>query len=316
MAEGLRCVVTGGAGFVGSHLCDRLLSDGHEVVAIDDFFTGNRENVAHLADEPRFTLVEHDVTEPLPELGGRIDRIFHLACPASPPQYQKDPVFTLRTSFLGTLHALERGLRDGARVLHASTSEVYGDPHVHPQREDYWGYVNPVGPRACYDEGKRAAEALCVAYRDSRGVEVRIARIFNTYGPRMNEHDGRVVSNFVVQALRGEPITLYGDGSQTRSFCYVSDMVDGLVRLAEHPEPLGPVNLGNPDELTIAELAREVIAQTGSESGLVHRDLPQDDPQRRRPDIGLARARLGYEPRVSLAEGLGPTIAWFRSRLG
>ncbi len=313
MAE--RCLVTGGAGFVGSHLCDRLLADGHEVVAIDDFFTGARDNVAHLEGDRRFRLVEHDVTVPLPELGGRFGRIFNLACPASPPQYQKDPVFTLRTSFLGAMHALERGQSDGARVLHASTSEVYGDPQVHPQNEGYWGYVNPVGPRACYDEGKRAAEALCVSYRDSRGVEVRIARIFNTYGPRMNEADGRVVSNFVVQALRGEPITIYGNGEQTRSFCYVSDLVDGVVRLMDHPEPLGPVNLGNPGEFTIEELAREVLRQTGSASDLVHRELPQDDPQRRRPDITLAHEKLGYEPRVTLSEGLEPTIAWFRERL-
>ena len=307
--------MTGGAGFLGSHLVDRLIADGHSVVAVDNYYTGSPDNVAHLGNEPRFELVEHDVTEPLPKLGGAFDRVYNLACPASPPQYQRDPVFTLRTSFLGTLHVLERAQADRARVLHASTSEVYGDPQVHPQPEGYWGYVNSVGPRACYDEGKRSAEALCVSYRDARGVEIRIARIFNTYGPRMNAEDGRVVSNFVAQALRGEPLTVYGGGKQTRSFCYVTDQVDGLVRLADHPAPIGPVNVGNPVELTVAELARRVLELTGSESELVDREMPVDDPKRRQPDIALARDALGFEPKVSLAEGLPPTIEWFRQHL-
>jgi len=310
----MRCLVTGGAGFLGSHLVDRLVAGGHDVVAVDDFYTGDRQNVAHLRDA-RFELVAHDVREPLPVLGGAFERIYNLACPASPPQYQKDPVFTLQTSLLGAIHVLERAARDGARVMHASTSEVYGDPEVHPQTESYWGHVNPIGPRACYDEGKRAAEALCVAYRDSRGVDVRLARIFNTYGPRMNAEDGRVVSNFVVQALRGEPLTVYGDGGQTRSFCYVSDLVDGFVRLCEHPEPIGPVNLGNPGEFTIEELAREVLSLTCSRSELVREPLPKDDPQRRRPDITLARERLGFEPKIALREGLGATVEHFRRTL-
>ena len=311
----MRCLVTGGAGFLGSHLADRLLGAGDEVIALDDFYTGDRRNVAHLTGESRFALVDHDVREPLPDLGGRFDRIYNLACPASPPQYQKDPVFTLETSLLGAMHVLERAKRDDARVMHASTSEVYGDPAVHPQPESYWGHVNPVGPRACYDEGKRAAEALCVAWRDTRGVDVRMVRIFNTYGPRMNPEDGRVVSNFVVQALRNEPITIYGDGQQTRSFCYVSDLIDGFVRLMERDTPLHVVNIGNPGEFTIEELAREVLSQTGSKSELVREALPQDDPQRRRPDITLAREELGFEPKVSLREGLAPTIEHFRERL-
>jgi UDP-glucuronate decarboxylase len=308
----LRCLVTGGAGFVGSHLVDRLLGDGHRVVGMDNFYTGFRRNIAHLEREPRFELVEHDVTRPFGDLG-RFDWVFNLACPASPPHYQRDPVFTTLTCFNGALHCLQLAEAQGARVLQASTSEVYGDPRVHPQPEDYRGFVNCVGPRACYDEGKRVAETLCAEFRQRRGVDARIARIFNTYGPRMDPGDGRVVSNFVVQALRGEALTVYGDGKQTRSFCYVEDLVDGLMRLMTHADEVGPVNLGNDGEYTMLELARLVLDKTGSDSELVFQGLPADDPTRRRPDLTRARERLGYEPRVALADGLDRTIEHFRA---
>ncbi len=308
----LRCLVTGAAGFVGSHLVDRLLGEGHEVVGLDNFYTGSRRNIDHLASEPRFTLVEHDVTERLPELGA-VEWIFNLACPASPPHYQRDPVFTTLTCFNGALFGLELAQAHGARFLQASTSEVYGDPRVHPQPESYRGFVNCVGPRACYDEGKRVAETLCAEFRQRRGVDARIARIFNTYGPRMDAGDGRVVSNFVVQALAGEPLTVYGDGTQTRSFCYVDDLVDGLVRLMAHADERGPVNLGNDGEFTMLELAEVVHPATGSASRLVHEPLPADDPVRRRPDLTLARGRLGYAPRVALREGIAKTIEHFRA---
>ena len=310
-----RCLVTGAAGFVGSHLVDRLLSDGHDVVGLDNFYTGFRRNIAHLEREPRFTLVEHDVTKPLPELG-RFEWIFNLACPASPPHYQRDPVFTTLTCFNGALYCLELAERERARLLQASTSEVYGDPRVHPQPESYRGFVNCVGPRACYDEGKRVAETLCAEFRQRRGVDARIARIFNTYGPRMDPGDGRVVSNFIVQALKGEPLTVYGDGTQTRSFCYVDDLVDGLMKLMAHENEAGPVNLGNDGEFTMLELAEIVLAATGSASRLVHAPLPADDPVRRRPDLTLARERLGYVPRVELRDGIAQTVEYFRTIVG
>jgi UDP-glucuronate decarboxylase len=307
-----RSLVTGAAGFVGSHLVDRLLAEGHAVVGLDNFYTGFPRNLAHLASEPRFELVEHDVTRPFPELG-RFDFVFNLACPASPPHYQRDPIFTTLTCFNGALFALELAQASGARFLQASTSEVYGDPRVHPQPESYRGFVNCVGPRACYDEGKRVAETLCSEYRARRSVDARIARIFNTYGPRMDPADGRVVSNFIVQALRGEPLTVYGDGQQTRSFCYVDDLVDGLMRLMMHEDEAGPVNLGNDGEFTMIELAELVLKHTGSASRIVHQPLPADDPTRRRPDLTLARTRLGYEPRVPLADGVVKTIESFRA---
>jgi UDP-glucuronate decarboxylase len=314
----VRVLVTGGAGFLGSHLCERLVNEGHEVIALDNLYTGAEENVAHLdalatSRGTRFRLVHHDVTQPYHYL---VDRIYNLACPASPVHYQRDPVQTMLTSVLGTLHGLRLAQAVGARFFQASTSEVYGDPDVHPQPEAYWGHVNPVGVRACYDEGKRAAETLCMDFARRHGVQVRIARIFNTYGPRMQEGDGRVVSNFIVQALRGEALTLYGDGSQTRSFCYVDDLIDGFVRLMEHPSETGPVNLGNPVEFTVRELAEHVLDLVGSTSPLVHQPLPQDDPRQRRPDITLARSALGFEPRVPLRDGLSRTVAYFRTRLG
>jgi UDP-glucuronate decarboxylase len=309
-AKRLRTLVLGGAGFLGSHLCERLLDEGQEVIAIDNFVTGTRANVAHLLRSPRFTLVDHDVTQPfhLPA-----DRVFNLACPASPVHYQASPVKTLLTSVLGTLHALELGRLHGARVLLASTSEVYGDPEVHPQPESYRGRVNPIGIRSCYDEGKRSAESLATDYHRTYGTEVRIARIFNTYGPRMAASDGRVVSNFIVQALRGDELTIYGDGSQTRSFCYVDDMIDGLMALMEHATSPGPVNLGNPEEFTVRELADQVLAITGSSSVLVSRPIPEDDPRLRKPDIGRAQRLLGFSPRVRLAEGLERTVRYFQS---
>jgi UDP-glucuronate decarboxylase len=308
-----RILVTGGAGFLGSHLCDRLIDDGHEVVCLDSFFTGKRGNVTHLLGNPRFELVRHDVETPLTM---EVDEIYHLACPASPIHYQRNPVRTIRTAVHGTMNLLDVARESNARMLVASTSEVYGDPLEHPQRESYWGHVNPVGPRACYDEGKRCAESLAVAYHQQYGVEVRIARIFNTYGPRLHEADGRVVSNFVLQALRGEAMTVFGEGQQTRSFCYVSDLVDGLVRLMASPHGAAPVNLGNPRETTMLELARLVRNLAGSTSEIVHAPLPQDDPVRRNPDIGRARELLAWGPRVTLEEGLGATIADFRARLG
>ncbi|MEJ7928929.1 UDP-glucuronic acid decarboxylase family protein [Ramlibacter sp. AN1015] len=311
--DGQRILVTGGAGFLGSHLCERLVGQGHAVTCIDNFFTGSRANIAHLLDHPRFTLIEHDVTEPI-DL--EVDAIYNLACPASPPHYQHDPVHTTKTSVLGALHLLELARRRAARIFQASTSEVYGDPQQHPQSETYWGHVNPIGRRSCYDEGKRCAESLFMDYHRQWGVDVRIVRIFNTYGPRMHPEDGRVVSNFIVQALRGEPITVYGDGSQTRSFCYVDDLIEGFVRFMAVEDAFpGPVNLGNPGEFTIAQLAEQVIALTNSASPIVHKPLPADDPTQRRPDIQLARDKLGWQPAVQLREGLLRTIAHFEQQL-
>jgi UDP-glucuronate decarboxylase len=312
-ADCKRNLVTGGAGFLGSHLCEALLRQGHEVLCVDNFQTGSRRNILHLLRHPRFELLRHDVTLPLTV---EVDDIYNLACPASPVHYQHDPVQTTRTSVLGTLNMLELARRLKARFLQASTSEVYGDPLQHPQTEAYWGNVNPIGVRACYDEGKRCAETLCMDYRRQFGLDVKIARIFNTYGPRMHPDDGRVVSNFVMQALRGEPLTIYGDGTQTRSFCYVDDLVRGFGRLMQMPpETSGPINLGNPVECTMLELAQCVIRLCGSSSGIVFRPLPGDDPVRRRPDISLARERLGWTPRVHLEEGLQRTIGWFRELL-
>src|SRR5881394_2992304 len=309
----MRIVVTGGAGFIGSHLCERLLADGHQVICLDNFFTGRRENIEHLFDNRQFELLRHDVIEPILL---EVDQIYNLACPASPIHYQFNPVKTVKTNVMGTMNMLGLAKRVGARILQASTSEVYGDPHVHPQTESYWGNVNPIGPRACYDEGKRVAETLMSDYHREDGVDIRIARIFNTYGPRMAEHDGRVVSNFIVQALRGEPLTLYGDGSQTRSFCYVDELVDGLIRLMAAEQRNQPVNLGNPVEFTIRELAEEVARVVGREVKITYRPLPQDDPTQRQPDITRAREWLGWEPKIHLKEGLGRTVEHFRERLG
>jgi len=307
----LRILVTGGAGFVGSHLCERLLAAGHEVICLDNFSTGRRHNVTPLLLYPKFELVQHDVVEPL---WLEVDRVYNLASPASPVHYQADPLATVSTNVLGAFNVLETARRSHARVLQASTSEVYGDPEVHPQHEDYWGHVNCTGPRACYDEGKRVAETLFFDCARRRGVDIRVARIFNTYGPRMRPDDGRVVSSFVVQALAGQPLTIYGDGSQTRSFCYVDDLVEGLIRLMETDVPVAPVNLGNPEEFTIRDLATRVLALVGSDAGVVYRDLPQDDPRQRRPDIGRARDLLGWQPKVRLGEGLERTVAWFRAQ--
>lgn len=307
----LRILVSGGAGFIGSHLCEALLGRGHQVLCLDDLSSGTRDNVAHLLDRPHFELLVHDVTEPLDP--GHVDQIYNLACPASPPRYQADPIRTLRTSVLGVLSMLELAERCGAVMLQASTSEVYGDPLRHPQSEDYWGNVNPVGLRSCYDEGKRCAETLVSDYRRVRGVDGRLVRIFNTYGPRMSPYDGRVVSNFLAQALRGEPLTVYGDGSQTRSFCYVSDLVRGLMAMMDCPADAvqGPVNLGNPEEHSIMEFARLIIELTGSHSDIVSRPLPADDPAQRRPDITRARRQLGWQPEVRLREGLMLTAGYF-----
>lgn len=307
-----RVLVTGGAGFLGSHLCERLLREGHNVICLDNFFTGQRKNVEHLLSDHRFELLRHDVTEPMTL---EVDQIYHLACPASPVHYQRNPVRTIRTGVMGTLHMLDVARDASARMLIASTSEVYGSPAVHPQPEDYWGHVNPVGSRACYDESKRCAEALAVSYARQYGVQVRIARIFNTYGPRLHVGDGRVVSNFIVQSLRGQPLTLYGDGSQTRSFCFVSDLIEGLLRLMESDQNAQPINLGNPVEITMRQLAEEVRRLTGSSAELICRPLPQDDPPQRRPDIARARRLLNWAPQVSLEEGLGKTIEYFRWRL-
>lgn len=306
-----RILVTGGAGFIGSHLCERLIADGDEVVCLDNFFTGRRQNVQKLVGHPRFELVRHDVVEPMLF---EVDRIYNLACPASPVHYQFNPVKTVKTNVLGALHVLGIAKRVKARVLQASTSEIYGDPEVHPQPESYWGNVNTIGIRSCYDEGKRVAETLFFDYHRQHKVEIRVARIFNTYGPRMLPNDGRVVSNFIVQALRGEAITIYGDGQQTRSFCYVDDLVDGLVRLMES-DCSDPVNIGNPGEFTIADLAKKVIAMTASASTIDKRPLPSDDPKRRQPDITRARERLGWSPSVKLEDGLARTIDYFRSAI-
>jgi UDP-glucuronate decarboxylase len=308
-----RVLVTGGAGFIGSHLCDRLLAAGHEVLCVDNFYCSTRANVEHLLGHPRFELIRHDVTFPLYV---EVDEIYHLACPASPVHYQRDPVQTTKTAVQGPINMLGLAKRTKVRILLTSTSEVYGDPEVHPQREDYWGHVNPIGPRACYDEGKRAAETLFFDYWRQHDLQIKVTRLFNTYGPRMHPRDGRVVSNFVLAALRGQPLTLYGDGSQTRSFCYVDDLVDALLRLMGTPaEVTGPVNLGNPGEFTIRQLAELVTELTGSESAITHLPLPTDDPVRRRPDITLATELLGWTPTVPLPEGLRHTIDYFRSQL-
>lgn len=304
-----RILVTGGAGFLGSHLCDRLIAQGHEVLCADNYFTGRRANIAHLLDEPRFELMRHDVTFPLYV---EVDEIYNLACPASPVHYQFDPVQTTKTSVHGAINMLGLAKRVRAKMFQASTSEVYGDPTQHPQTEEYWGNVNPIGPRSCYDEGKRCAETLCFDYHRQHDLRIKVVRIFNTYGPRMHPNDGRVVSNFIVQALQGAPITIYGDGQQTRSFCYVDDLIEGFVRLMDTPDEVtGPINIGNPGEFTILELAEKVIALTGSKSELVRRPLPENDPMQRQPDITKARETLGWEPTVPLQEGLIKTIAYF-----
>jgi len=305
-----RILVTGGAGFLGSHLCERLAGEGNEVLCVDNFFTGRRNNVAHLMGNPGFELMRHDVTFPLYV---EVDQIYNLACPASPIHYQFDPVQTTKTSVHGAINMLGLAKRTRARILQASTSEVYGDPTVHPQTEEYRGNVNPIGPRACYDEGKRCAETLFFDYYRQHKVAIRVARIFNTYGPRMHPNDGRVVSNFIVQALKGEPITIYGEGKQTRSFCYVDDLIDGLIRLM-NGDLTGPVNLGNPREMTIRELAEMVIAMTGAKSKLVFKPLPEDDPLQRQPNIALAKSKLGWEPKIQLERGLEKTIAHFAAR--
>jgi len=307
-----RVVVTGGAGFLGSHLCERLLASGADVICLDNFYTGSKSNVAGLLSNPRFEIVRHDLVHPVLL---EVDQIYNLACPASPVHYQSNPVKTVKTNVMGTINMLGLAKRVRARILQASTSEVYGDPAEHPQKETYWGRVNPIGPRACYDEGKRVAETLMMGYHRQNGVDIRIARIFNTYGPRMAPNDGRVVSNFVLQALRNQPITLYGDGKQTRSFCYVSDLIDGLWRLMNTEGLTGPVNLGNPQEFTIRELADLVISLTNSRSEIVQRPLPQDDPVQRQPDISLAAAKLDWRPKVPLKEGLVPTISYFEKLL-
>lgn len=306
-------LVTGGAGFLGSHLCDRLLADGHEVLCVDNLFTGAKRNIAHLHANPRFEFMRHDVTFPL---FVEVDEIYNLACPASPVHYQHDPVQTTKTSVIGAINMLGLAKRLRCRIFQASTSEVYGDPTINPQVESYWGNVNPIGPRSCYDEGKRCAETLFFDYHRQLGLEIKVARIFNTYGPRMHHADGRVVSNFIVQALTGAPITIYGDGTQTRSFCFVDDLVDGFVRLMESDAKVtGPINLGNPGEFTMIELAQAVLSATGSRSELIRKALPQDDPKQRRPDISQAKAVLDWEPKIALAEGLDRTIAYFKTRL-
>jgi UDP-glucuronate decarboxylase len=308
-----RALVTGGAGFIGSHLCDRLIADGHEVLCVDNFYTGTRQNIAHLLDHPRFEVLRHDVTFPLYV---EVDAIFNLACPASPIHYQRDPIQTTKTSVAGAINMLGLAKRLQIPILQASTSEVYGDPNVHPQDEGYWGHVNPIGPRSCYDEGKRCAETLFFDYRRQLGLGIKVARIFNTYGPRMHPNDGRVVSNFIVHALDGKPLTLYGDGSQTRSFCYVDDTVDALARFMETPDDvIGPINIGNPVEISVGELARRVIEKTGSNAAIEHRELPTDDPRQRQPDIARARELLDWQPEVPLDEGLERTIAYFRNLL-
>jgi UDP-glucuronate decarboxylase len=304
-----RVMVTGGAGFLGSHLCERLLADGHEVLCVDNFFTGTKDNIAHLMGNPHFEAMRHDVSFPLYV---EIDEIYNLACPASPVHYQFDPVQTTKTSVLGAINVLGLAKRTKAKVFQASTSEVYGDPLVHPQTEDYWGHVNPIGIRSCYDEGKRCAETLFFDYHRQHKLRIKVARIFNTYGPRMHPNDGRVVSNFIVQALQGEPITIYGDGSQTRSFCYVDDLIEGFVRLMDSPDDVtGPMNMGNPGEFSILELAEKVLALTGSRSPIVRKPLPHDDPKQRQPDISLAKSKLGWVPQMVLEQGLLKTIEYF-----
>ena len=308
----MNILVTGGAGFLGSHLCDRLINEGHKVICLDNYFTGKKENIYHLVDNPFFSLVEKDVIE---HFDFEVDQIYNLACPASPPHYQFNPIKTIKTSFMGALNCLDLAYKNQARVLQASTSEVYGDPEVHPQPETYKGNVNPIGIRACYDEGKRCAETLFFDYHREKDVDIRVARIFNTYGPRMLPDDGRVVSNFIVQAIKGEDLTIYGDGKQTRSFCYVDELIDGLIKLMNHPDCIGPVNIGNPGEFTILELADTIIQKTNSSSRISMHPLPGDDPLQRKPDISIAKEQLMWEPRIALSEGLDKTIEYFRERI-
>ncbi len=305
----MRIIVTGGAGFIGSHLCKVLLGQGHEVVCVDNLYTGSKKNIQPLLKNPKFQFIQHDITEPLDDSA---DQIYNLACPASPVHYQKDPVYTFKTSVIGTYNMLELAHACKAKILQASTSEVYGDPLEHPQKESYWGNVNPIGVRSCYDEGKRAAETLCMDFHRQFGVEVHIARIFNTYGPNMAVDDGRVVSNFIMQAIKGKPITVYGSGKQTRSFCFVSDLVDGLIKLM-NSNVAGPVNLGNPNEFTIKELAKTVLSIAKSKSKIIYKPLPQDDPRQRKPDISLAKSKLKWSPKIQLTEGLKNTIAYFKN---
>jgi UDP-glucuronate decarboxylase len=307
-----RVLITGGAGFIGSHLCDALLGRGHDVLCVDNLFSGSRDNIRHLLGHPYFEFVRHDIIQPF---FAEVDVIYHLACPASPVHYQHNPIKTIKTNVMGTINMLGLAKRVGARILLSSTSEVYGDPAMHPQQEAYWGNVNPIGIRSCYDEGKRVAETLMMDYHRQNGVDIRIVRIFNTFGPRMALNDGRVVSNFIVQALRGEEITIYGDGSQTRSFCYISDLVEGMIRMAGQDAEIGPVNLGNPREMTILEIAEPVLAMTGSGARIVYRPLPSDDPGRRCPDISVAKELLRWEPRVSLEEGLERTVVYFKGKI-
>lgn len=308
----MRILVTGGAGFLGSHLCERLLSEGHDVICLDNFFTGSKDNIIHLMDNHRFELIRHDIVEPILL---EVDRIYNLACPASPVHYQYNPVKTVKTSVMGMINMLGMAKRVKARILQASTSEVYGDPQVHPQTEDYWGHVNPIGIRSCYDEGKRVAETLMMDYHRQNGVDIRIVRIFNTYGPRMAENDGRVVSNFILQALKNQEITVFGDGSQTRSFCYVDDLIEGMIRMMENEQGfIGPVNLGNPQENSILEFAEKIVTITGSSSQIVFKPLPQDDPKQRRPDISLAGEKLCWQPLVPLEAGLKQTADYFAAR--
>jgi UDP-glucuronate decarboxylase len=308
----MRILVTGGAGFLGSHLCDRLINEGHEILCLDNFFTGRKRNISHLLQNPKFELIRHDVTEPFRV---EVDQIYNLACPASPPHYQYNPIKTTKTSVMGAINSLGLAKRVRARVLLASTSEIYGDPTVHPQSESYWGNVNTIGRRSCYDEGKRCAETLFFDYHRENGVDIRVVRIFNTYGPRMLADDGRVVSNFIVQALKEEDLTVYGEGSQTRSFCYVDDLIEGFVRMMRQEETVGPVNLGNPGEFTMLELAELVLKRVGGKSKITHLPLPADDPKQRRPDITLANKVLGWEPKVPLEEGLNRTIEYFRQEI-
>jgi UDP-glucuronate decarboxylase len=308
----MRILVTGGAGFLGSHLCDRLIGQGHDVICLDNFFTGRKANIQHLIGNPRFELVRHDIIDPFKF---EVDRIYNLACPASPPHYQYNPIKTMKTSVVGAINCLGLAKRVKARVFQASTSEVYGDPTVHPQQESYWGNVNPIGRRSCYDEGKRCAETLFFDYHREHGVDIRVIRIFNTYGPRMLPDDGRVVSNFIVQALQGNDLTVYGEGSQTRSFCFVDDLVEGFLRFMEQEKCVGPMNLGNPGEFTMLQLAELVLKKVGGKSKISHLPLPSDDPKQRRPDITLAKETLGWEPKVPLEEGLEKTIAYFKGAL-
>jgi UDP-glucuronate decarboxylase len=308
----MKILITGGAGFLGSHLCDRLISEGNEVICLDNFFTGSKQNIAHLLDNPNFELMRHDVVDPFK---AEVDQIYNLACPASPIHYQHDSIKTVKTSVMGAINALDLAKRVGARILQTSTSEVYGDPEIHPQPEDYRGNVNPIGPRACYDEGKRCAETLFFDYHRQNNVDIRVIRIFNTYGPRMMPNDGRVVSNFILQALNGEDITVYGDGKQTRSFCYVDDLIEVMVLMMNQEEIVGPVNTGNPNEFTILELAEKVVEMTGTKSKIIFKDLPEDDPMQRKPDISLAIEKLDWEPRIQLEDGLSKTISFFQSVL-